>query len=324
MSDERIEKALRQGPPAEPAYLVHLTRADLQGLITKAPRSKSAFNVLAGLGQAAVAAALLVAVVGVVLIRSGAFETAAKPSTRLADIQDRGVIRIAVRPDRPQVTAPSGARSGFDVDVATEIGRRLGLRVELNYIPAEEMLAGRGAWDIALPSSAVESGAFATTTPYYDWPVRLIVPEGSVASGPGDLSGSTICVVTGSSGEAWLDGQFRGTSVTPVAVPPTPSAVHKLATDEACAAELDAGASAALITAGWSDADLAARPALQRVGDAIFVEARPVIALRGEREPAGLIAEIDRILAAMRSDGTLADLSQSRFGGLDLSQPPTR
>jgi len=323
MSDERIEKALRQGPPAEPAYMVHLTPADIHGSVSEAPRSRGAFSFFASLGQAAVAAGLVVAVVGIVLIRSGAFETAAKPSTRLADIQARGVIRIAVRPDRPQVTAPGGARSGFDVDVATEIGRRLGLRVELDFTPADEMLAGRGQWDIALPSSAVEPGAFATTTAYYDWPVRLIVPAGSTAAGPGDLSGSTICVVTGSGGEAWLDGRFRGTSVTIVAVPPTASAVHRLATDETCAADLTAGASAALVTAGWSDADLVTRPALKRVGGAIFTEARPVIAVNGERDPAGLIAEIDRILAAMRSDGTLADLSRSRFGGLDLSQPTT-
>jgi polar amino acid transport system substrate-binding protein len=323
MSDERIEKALRQGPPAEPAYMVHLTPADLHGSVSKAPRSNSVFSFLASLSQAVVAAGLVVAVVGFVLIRSGAFETAAKPSTRLADIQARGVIRIAVRPDRPQVTAPGGARSGFDVDVATEIGRRLGLRVELDFTPTDEMLAGRGEWDIALPSSAVEPGAFATTTAYYDWPVRLVVPAGSTAAGPGDLSGSTICVVAGSGGEAWLDGRFRGTSVTPVAVPPTPSAVHRLATDEACAADVTAGASAALVTAGWSDADLAARPALKRVGGPVFTEARPVIAVNGQRDPAGLIAEIDRILAAMRSDGTLADFSRSRFGGVDLTEPPT-
>lgn len=323
MSDERIAQALRQGPPGEPAYMAQLTPAELHGSVSRAPRSRGAFSRFAGLADTVVAAGLVVAVIGFVLIRSGAFETAAKPSTRLADIQARGVIRIAVRPDRPQVTPPGGARSGFDVDVATEIGRRLGLRVELDFTPVDEMLAGRGQWDIALPSSAVEPGAFVVTTPYYAWPVRLIVPAGSTAAGPGDLSGATICVVTGSGGEAWLDGRFRGTSVTPVAVPPTPSAVHRLATDEACGADVTAGASSALITAGWSDADLAVRPALKRVGGPIFTEARPVIAARGQGDPDGLIVEIDRILATMRSDGTLADFSRSRFGGLDLSQPPT-
>ena len=323
MSDERVERALRQGPPAEPAYVAQLTPAHLQESVPKAPRSKGAFTFLAGLSQAVVVAGLVVAVAGIVLIRSDAFETGAKPPTRLGDVQARGVIRIALRPDRPQVTAPGGAIAGFDVDVATELGRRLGLRVELDLIPAGEILAGRGEWDIALPSSAVEPGTFAMTTAYYDWPVRLIVPAGSAADGPGDLSGSTICVVTGSGGEAWLDGRFRGTSVTPVAVPPTPSAVHRLATDEACAADMDAGASGALITAGWSDADLATRPALQQVGGPIFTEERPVIAVSGQPDPASLVAEIDRVLASMRSDGTLADFSRSRFGGIDLSQPPT-
>jgi ABC-type amino acid transport substrate-binding protein len=98
--------------------------------------------------------------------------------------------------------------------------------------------------------------------------------------------------------------------------------VHRLATDEACAAEVVSGASAAFVTATWSNADLAARPALKPVGLPVLVEARAVIALRGERDPAGLIAQIDQVLAAMRNDGTLANFSQSRFGGLDLSQPP--
>ena len=80
------------------------------------------------------------------------------------------------------MTTPAGARSGFDVDVATEIGRRLGLRVELVFTPVDDILAGRGEWDLGLPSSAVEPGKFATTAPYYDWPVRMIVPAGSTAS----------------------------------------------------------------------------------------------------------------------------------------------
>jgi polar amino acid transport system substrate-binding protein len=324
MIDERIEKALRQGPPAEPAYSARLTPADLHGSVVRPRRSTGTFGPFGGLTQGAVAAVLVVAVVGVTLARLGAFESAAKPPSLFADVQQRGVIRIAVRPDRPQVTAPGGGRAGFDVDVATEIGRRIGLRVELVYIPSGDMLAGRGDWDIALPSAAVEAGGFVATTPYYDWPIRLIAAPGSTATTSTDLSGSTICVVAGSGGEAWLDGRFRAISVTPMAVAPTPSAVLRLATDEACAADLDAGATEALVTAGWSDADLAVRPAVVRVGGPVITEGRAVIALGGERDPAGLIAEIDRLFVAMRDDGTLADLSRSRFGGLDLSQTPTQ
>ena len=145
--------------------MVQLTPADLRGSVLKAPRSKGAFSRVAGFAQTAVAAALILAVVGIVLVRFGTIGPATQPPSMLADVRARGVIRIAVRPDRPQVTAPGGARSGFDVDVATEIGRRLGLRVELSYIPADEMLAGRGDWDLALPSSAVEPGALRNDDP---------------------------------------------------------------------------------------------------------------------------------------------------------------
>jgi ABC-type amino acid transport substrate-binding protein len=209
------------------------------------------------------------------------------------------------------------------VDVATEIARRLGLRAELVFTPVGEILTGRGNWDVGLPSSAVEPGTFATTVPYYYWPVRLIVPTGSTAVATSDLAGTTMCVVTGSGGEAWLDGRFTAVSATPIAVPPTPSAIHRLLTDEACAADVTARGSAAFITSTWSDADLAVRPDLVQVDGPLLTEGRPVIAVRGEVDPSDLIAEIDRIVATARSDGTVADFSRRRFGGLDLSQPTT-
>lgn len=319
MSDERIESALRRGPPDEPAYIARLTPADLGGAAVRSRRRRRTFGVLAGLAQMAV---LVIAVAGLVLIRSGVLEPAAVPPTLLADVQARGVVRIAVRPDLPQVAIPGGAKAGFDVDVATEIGRRLGLRVELVFTPVDEMLAGRGDWDIALPSTAIEPGRFAATEPYYYWPIWLLVPTGSSAIAPADLAASTFCVVGGSTGEAWLDGNFIGASSTNVATPPTAPTIRRLATDKACAADLTAGTSAALITSGWSEADIATRPTLRRVGGPVLTEARPVVATRGERDPTSLIAEVDRILAAMHNDGTLADFSRSRFGGLDLTQPP--
>lgn len=333
MDDERVVNRLRKvADPAspDPAFLERMYE-ELAGELRFRPARQSAVRpsrngMARRLTLLAAAVVLTLLMVGGALLVGAIVDRERRPDvipSLLERIRGAGVVRIAVRPDRPQVTGPREVRSGFDVDVATEIGRRLDLRVELVFTPVDEIITGRGEWDIALPSSVVEPGAFVTTTSYYAWPVRLIVPAGSTADGPGDLSGSTICVVTGSGGQTWLNGRFRGTSVTPVAVPPTPSAVHRLATDEACAADVDAGASSAFITAGWSDADLAARPALKRVGEAIFTEARPIIAVRGEPDPAELIAEIDRFLAAMRSDGTLADFSRSRFGGLDLSQPPT-
>lgn len=320
MSLDRIERALRQGPPDEPAYLLRVTSENLRGeVVASAPRLRGIFRTLAGLADAVVAIALIVAVAGIVAVRSGVLESGAAPESLLSQVHAAGVVRIAVRPDRPQASTPGGVRSGFDVDVATEIGRRLGLRLELVFTPAADMLAGRGAWDIALPSSAVEQGVFEETAPYYLWPVWMMVASADAATTPVDLSGSTVCVVAASAGEAWLDGNFLGTSSSPLAAAPRPGAVHRLQTDEACAAELASGAASALVTAGWSAPDLASRPALRQVGGAVLTEARTVIAVRGASDPTALIAEVDRILTAMRQDGTLAGFSRSRFGGLDLS-----
>jgi len=325
MNDDRIERALRKGSPGEPTYVAQLTPADLRG-VARRPAATGRLGLkgsLRSLGRLVEAVSLVAVVVGVVLLRQGALDPAAKPSSLLAAVQGRGVIRIAVRPDRPQVTVPGGSRSGFDVDVATELGRRLGLRVELVFMSPDRMLAGSDGWDIAMPSTAVERGSFVTTSPYYDWPVRLVAAPGSPATTPGDLSGSTICVVTGSSGAAWLDGSFRGASATPVAQPPSPATVRRLASDDVCASDVAAGSSSAFVTAGWSDADIAARPTLVWVGGPVLTEARPVIAVPGVHDPTGLIARLDEVLAAMRADGTLTHLSQGRFGGLDLTQSPS-
>ena len=325
MSDERIESALRQGPPDEPVYVAGLTPAVLDrrgdGARGRTPRSRS--SVVTSFAQTTAAAALIMVVAVGVVIRSGVLEPAATPPSLLADATARGVIRIAVRPDRPQVTVSGSAPSGFDVDVATEIGRRLGLRVELVFTPIEDMLGGSGDWDVALPSTSMFPRTFASTRPYYDWPVRLEVLKTSQASAVADLTGSTICVVAGSSGEAWLDGAQTGSSATPVVIPPAPSAVRRLPTDDACVADVTAGRSTALVTATSSDADLATRPSLRPIDGPVLTEGRPVIARDGGRDPASLIAEIDSMLETMRDDGTLADLSRSRFGGLDLTHPPT-
>ena len=240
----------------------------------------------------------------------------------LQDVRGAGTIRVAVRPDRPQVSAPGAPRSGFDVDIATELGRRLGLRVDLVFIPVDQMINRRDEWDIALPSSMLEPEDLAASAAYYDWPIRLIVAGNSPATTTGDLSGSVICVVTGSGGEAWLDEGAAGSTPIPANIPPSPRLVHRVAADEDCAAQVSDGSSDAFITAGWSDADLAARPELRAVDGPVVTEARGVIAPRDGRDPAGLMSEIDRVIAAMQSDGTIADLSRSRFGGLDLSLPP--
>ena len=56
----------------------------------------------------------------------------------------------------------------------------------------------------------------------------------------------------------------------------------------------------------------------------MLTEARPVIVGRDGPDPASFVQEINTDLTAMLGDGTLPELSRSRFGGFDLSHPPVR
>jgi ABC-type amino acid transport substrate-binding protein len=319
MSDDRFDEILRDGPPDEPLYRPRLTVSMLR---EAAATSHGTRLTLRAVAQLAVAAVAVVLVVGFVLLRNGGPQPGASNAPLLDTVRAEGVLRIAIRPDRPQTTTPSGAVAGFDVDVAAEVARRLGLRAELSYLPATQILGGSGTWAVGLPSSAVAPDTFPTSAPYYSWPVALVIGPSSTATSPADLDGTTICVVTGSAGEAWLAGTFPpAASTTAVLAPPRPTTIHRRNTDADCADEVSGGLAAAFLTDAWTSVDLAARPALRPLGGPVVTEARPFIAQRGPHDPATLIAEINRVLAEMRSDGTLTSLSQSRFGGLDLTQP---
>ena len=128
--------------------------------------------------------------------------------------------------------------------------------------------------------------------------------------------------VDGSAGAYWLEGPYAGPSSTPVEAPPRDISMQLEATDRDCLAALLAGEIDALVTTTFNPADLAVRP-VRILGDAVLTDPRSILAQRAGIDPTGLIAEVDRVLAEMRSDGSLVGFSQNRFGGRDLTGPET-
>jgi polar amino acid transport system substrate-binding protein len=343
MDEIRIERALRQGPPDEAVYEPRLRPSSFPG---RARRRQADGHRPGFLGRALpVAAALVIAIAlaGVLWLRhESVIPVAATPSpsvsanpsgapspTGRSDLLDQvrssGALRMAIRPDFPQASILG--LEGFDVDVATELARRLSLGAYPVQVAVADMLAGASGdpWDLAFPSAVVTAAAasrFAASTPYYYWPTYLVVPKVSGASSPADLGGATFCTVGGSSGAGWLSGALdpgSGASASPPAGP----TVRTEATDWACLDALAAGDVEAVVTAALSDSDLAARPSLRTVGGPILVEPRAIVAARTGLDPSALLSVVDNALGAMRSDGTLADLSRKRFGGRDLTTPPS-
>lgn len=292
-----------------------------------------------GLRVATTAAAVFVVLAAVIVLRgqpgpsvgsSPSPSPSVGPSTPvagdlLAQVRQRGVIRFAVRPDFPQAAVPGLA--GFDIDVGKALAAQMGLLDGPVRLDATDMLGASSVgsdWDVALPSSlltADQSARFTGSDAYYYWPVHLLVPAASTVAAATDLGGMRICVVAGSSGEAWLGGRLPP-SADPVVAPPSSPVVRAQATDRDCVAALTSVAVDAMVTSTYSDSDLAARPSLRTVGGPLFIEPRTIVADRKGPDPSALLSAIDDALGAMRSDATLADLSRNRFGGRDLSNPP--
>jgi polar amino acid transport system substrate-binding protein len=97
---------------------------------------------------------------------------------------------------------------GFEIDLVNEIGKRLGKTVEIVNIPFQGLFAAvqSGQIDAAVSSITItkkrlESVAFAQ--PYYDSDQSLTVTKASGIKGSGDLSGKTVGVDTGSTGDMW-------------------------------------------------------------------------------------------------------------------------
>jgi ABC-type amino acid transport substrate-binding protein len=238
-------------------------------------------------------------------------------------IQAAGVLRVAIRPDFPQVTIDGTFQGGFDADVATALAERLGVRPVLQAMNLETLPDSPAAaeWDLAFPGRSLTPAELArleASVPYYEWAVYVVVSSTSSASSPADLAGQQVCVVGGSAGADWLVGQLNVQSAGSVASPPASAIPIERESDGDCLELIAADEASAAITATLSSADLAARPSLRQLGEPLFLEERRVVAPRGPGS-AVAIAEVDRLLMELRDDGTLTELSRRRFGGTDLS-----
>ena len=131
-------------------------------------------------GFATLVAAAAVLVVAMVVVRPLAVD--GPGSSTSPDLLGRpraeGTIRMAVTGDAPQTTTAGGAVIEFDVDVARELARSLGLDGEITVVASTDILDGRvGDWDIGLPSRRPLVGSGVTAGPAY-LPVAVLARHG--------------------------------------------------------------------------------------------------------------------------------------------------
>lgn len=248
----------------------------------------------------------------------------------LDTIKTKGKIVVATDPAYPPQSEllPDGTFEGFDIDVANEIGKRLGVDVEFATPAFAEVEAGgwAGRFDISVGSMTItetRSGVLDFTAAYYYTPAQVGATNASGITTLEGLAGKTICVGESTTYQFWLEGTLSLLGGAPDPAPvPEGAQVTTFSTDSECADAIAAGRTdfeAWLTSITTLDGAIAEGAEFTPVGDPVFYEPLGVAVDKSVPSHAKLLAELERIVAEMHSDGTLTTMSNKWFG-VDYSQ----
>lgn len=243
-------------------------------------------------------------------------------------VKSSGVLKVSTDAAYPPQSFQNadGTFDGFDIEVALEVGKRLGAKVEF-LTPAWEIItAGRwgGRWDLSVGSmtpTAARAKVLDFPAVYYYTPASLFVHKDSSAQSIDDLEGKNIGVCGGCTYENYLN---KDLVIDAAGAPPfeylvTAGRVSTYETDTNVFDDLRLGDGVRL------DAGLSALPTIQEaiksgyplrvVGDPVFYEPLSLAIDKGDPE---FGAKLTEIIGSMRADGTLSKLSLKWYG-VDIS-----
>lgn len=264
--------------------------------------------------------------------------TGGEAADLLAKIEEDGVIRVSTDPNyAPQsFLDESGEFVGFDVDVAREIGKRLGVEVEFVTPDWDLITAGNwgSQWDMSVGSMTVtvarqEVLHFAEPAYYYT-PAQFAASDASGIESLDQINGQPVCVGLSTTYETWLNGNkaelgFPDSSF--YAEVPTGVSVVPLQTDNECAQAIQAGRtefSVFLTSDTVVQAAIDQGIAIHRVGSPVYSENLAVAFDKNSSlDGTSLVARVSEIVAEMHADGTLSSLSNQWFAA-DLTSDPTK
>jgi len=224
----------------------------------------------------------------------------------------------------------SGDLDGFDVDVAKEIAKRLGVDIEFTTPDWDMITAGSwgGRWDLSIGSMTItedRAQVLSFTDAYYYTPASFAVhKDNTTITQPSDLTGKTLGLGTATTYEAYLGGTLKMIGGVVAYEPPSGIEVKPYSTDSEAIQDLSLGDGVRL------DAVMSAQPTIKQaidsgqplkfVGDPAYYEplAGALDKSRGVSDK--MLAKLNEIIQAMHADGTLTSLSKEWYG-LDLTTP---
>lgn len=252
------------------------------------------------------------------------------PDDLLAKVKAAGKLVVATDAAYPpQSELVNGQWSGFDVDVATEIAKRLGVAVEFTAQDWSVITAGSwaGRFDVSVGSMTItadRSKIFDFSPPYYYTPAQIVASTQSGITELAGFAGKTVCAGEATTYYTWLTGGILdlgpGTVVT--TKPPEGVTTVTRPTDRDCANEWQAGRHEfqGWMTSSTTVADAVADGiGMVEVGSPQFYEPLAVAVDRSGPAHAEFMQALAAAIFQMRADDTLAQLSVKWFG-LDLTQ----
>ncbi len=294
-------------------------------------------------------------IISTILVASGltlsACGGAAAPTNLLDQITQRGTIVVSTDPNyAPQSVLKkdgkrndgtkcasdqltSGEMEGFDVDVALELGKRLGVETCFVTPGWDTITAGNWAdkWDISVGSMTITTArqkVLYFTTPYYYTPAQIAASKDSGITQISQLSGQTICAGTSTTYESWLKDDMAGLGLPDTSVymhVPANVKVVTLDSDQDCAQSIASGRKdfSVYITSGTVvDDNIANGVPVVKVGDPVYSEDLAVAVDKSHKlDATSLDSKLDDAVKAMHSDGTLTKLSNQWFNA-DLTVAP--
>jgi len=252
----------------------------------------------------------------------------------LAAICDKGTLVVSTDPKYPPQSSldeATGEYVGFDIDVATEIAKRLGVKVDWQTPAWESITSGHwnGRWDLSVGSMTPTNDrqkVLNFTQPYYYTPAVVVVNEAntSVSDVATDLDGKKIGVCSACTYEAFLNKSLAITGFTfdfviddaqAVGYDTDTTALNDLALGDGT--RLDAVITSLTTAQGFIDSG---KP-VKIVGDPVFYEPlAAAIDKSSTLDPTSFTEAVDKIIGDMHDDGTLTKMSEKWYDGTDLTE----
>ena len=153
-----------------------------------------------------------------------------------------GKIVMSTDPQYPPQSSlkTDGTYEGFDIDVGTEIAKRLGVEIAFETPSWDALTAGAWAerWDFSVGSMTITSQrqkVLDFSDPYYFTPAQMAASTASGITTLDGLAGKTVCVGSATTYLDWLNGDARLRDRVPVDDRRRPASRPRRSTRTGCA-----------------------------------------------------------------------------------------